>query len=76
MCEKTVVQCFFLTALHRLPSHASVAKLNFFSMTVFKREIISYWLKNSKSRNAERIIAVFMAGVKYIKSNNSPSVSY
>ena len=47
MCEKHVGQCFVLRALHRLPSHSSVftfcfPSFNFFfSMTVFKREIIS-----------------------------------
>ena len=54
MCEKHLGQCFVLTALHRLPSHTSVftfcfPSLNFFSMRVFKREIISQsvltWLK-------------------------------
>ena len=54
MCEKHLVQCFVLTALHRLPSHSFVftfcfPSCNFFSMTVFKREIISQsvltWLK-------------------------------
>ena len=47
MCEKHLGQCFILMALHRLPSHSSVfwhsvfQALFFFSMTVFKREIIS-----------------------------------
>ena len=46
MCEKHLGQCFVLTALHRLPSHSFVytfffPSCNFFSMTVFKREIIS-----------------------------------
>ena len=54
MCEKHLGQCFVLTALHRLPSHSFVftfcfPSFNFFSMTVFKREIISQsvltWLK-------------------------------
>ena len=54
MCEKHLGQCFVLTALHRLPSHSFVLTFcfpscNFFSMTVFKREIISQsvltWLK-------------------------------
>ena len=54
MCENHLGQCFVLTALHRLPSHSFVFTLcfpscNFFSMTVFKREIISQsvltWLK-------------------------------
>ena len=45
MCEKHLGQCFVLTALHRLPSHSFVFTFcfpssNFFSMTVFKREII------------------------------------
>ena len=53
MCEKHVDQCF-LRALHRLPSHSSVfafffLSFNFFSMAVFKMEIISQslltWLK-------------------------------
>ena len=53
MCDKHVDQCFS-RALHRLPSHSSVftfcfPSFNFFSMTVFKREIISQsvltWLK-------------------------------
>ena len=47
-------QCFVLRALHRLPSHSSVFKFCFpsfifFSLTVFKMEIISQsvltWLK-------------------------------
>ena len=46
MCEKHQGKCFFLTALNRLPSHSSVCtfyfpSLIFFSMTVFKRKIIS-----------------------------------
>ena len=46
MCEKHVGQCFVLRALHRLPSHSTVftfcfPSFNFFSMTVFKMEIIS-----------------------------------
>ena len=45
MCEKHQGKCFVLRSLHRLPSHLSF----FFSMTVFKREIISHpvltWLK-------------------------------
>ena len=46
MCEKHMGQCFVLRALHRLPSHSTVftfcfPSFNFFSMTVFKREIIS-----------------------------------
>ena len=53
MCEKHHGKCFVLTALHRLPSHLSVFifcfLFVFFSMTVFKREIISQsmltWLK-------------------------------
>ena len=54
MCEKHLDQCFALTALYRLPSHSSVftfcfPSFIFFSMTVFKREIISQsvltWLK-------------------------------
>ena len=71
-------QCFVLRALHRLPSHSSVftfcfPSFNFFSMTVFKREIISqsvltrltilvifFFLRNI--RNAVRILAVSQAG--------------
>ena len=54
MCEKHMGQCFVLRALHRLPSHSTVftfcfPSFNFFSMTVFKMEIISQsvltWLK-------------------------------
>ena len=54
MCEKRMGQCFVLSALHRLPSHSTVftfcfPSFNFFSMTVFKMEIISQsvltWLK-------------------------------
>ena len=54
MCEKHQGKCFVLTALHRLDSHLSVfmfcfPSFNFFSMKVFKREIISQsvltWLK-------------------------------
>ena len=53
MCEKHHRKCFVLTDLHRLPSHLSVFifcfLFVFFSMTVFKREIISQsmltWLK-------------------------------
>ena len=42
MCEKHLSQCFVLTVLHRLPSHSSVFQaLIFFTMTVFKREIVS-----------------------------------
>ena len=46
MCEKHLGECFVLTALHRLPCHTSVStfcfpSLNFFSMWVFKREIVS-----------------------------------
>ena len=42
MCEKHLGQCFVLTVLHRLPSHSSVFQaLIFFTITVFKREIIS-----------------------------------
>ena len=51
---ETPGQCFVLTALHRLPSHSFVftfcfPSCNFFSMTAFKKEIISQsvltWLK-------------------------------
>ena len=54
MCDKHLGQCFVLTALHRLPSLSFVftfcfRSCDFFSMTVFKREIISQsvltWLK-------------------------------
>ena len=54
MCEEHLGQCFVLKALHRLPSHSSTftfcfPSFNFFSMTVFKREVISQsvltWLK-------------------------------
>ena len=46
MCEKHLGQSFVFTALHRLPSHSFVftfcfRSCNFFSMSVFKREIIS-----------------------------------
>ena len=42
MCEKNLGQCFVLTTLHRLPSLTfCFPSCNFFSMTVFKREIIS-----------------------------------
>ena len=71
MCEKASGSVFLLTALHRLPSYASVhilfPKLDFFAMTVFEKENIRKsvltWLKINKSRNAVRILAVFMAGV-------------
>ena len=77
MCEKHLGQCFVLTALHRLPSHSFVftfcfPSFNFFSMTVFKREIISQsvltWLKIlvlffwRNIRNAVSILAVLRAG--------------
>ena len=77
MCEKRLGQCFVLTALHWLPSHSSVfwhsvfQALFFFSMTVFKREIISQsvltWLKTIIDflriiRNAVSILAVLQAG--------------
>ena len=67
MCEKHQGKCFVLTALHRLPSHLSF----FFSMTIFKREIISQsvltWLKTIIDflriiRNAVSILAVLQAG--------------
>ena len=54
MCEEHLGHCFVLRALHRLPSHSSVfifcfPCFNFFSVTVFKRKIISQsvltWLK-------------------------------
>ena len=54
MCEKHLGQCFVLTALHRLPSLSFLftfcfRSCDFFSMTVFKRKIISQsvltWLK-------------------------------
>ena len=54
MCEEHLGQCFVLRALHRLPSHSSVFTFcfpcfTFFSVTVFKRKIISQsvltWLK-------------------------------
>ena len=75
MCDKHVDQCFS-RALHRLPSHSSVftfcfPSFNFFSMTVFKREIISQsvltWLKTiivflRNIRNAVSILAVLQAG--------------
>ena len=46
MYEKHLGQCFVLTASHRLPSHSFVytfffPSCKFFSMTVFKREIIN-----------------------------------
>ena len=73
MCEKHQGKCFVLTALHRLHSHLFVfifQALNFFSMTVFKREIISQsvltWLKTiillRNIRNAVSILAVLQAG--------------
>ena len=76
MCEKHRVKCLVLTVLHRLPSHLSVSifcfpSFNFFSMTVFKREIISQsvltWLKTIIDflriiRNAVSILAVLQAG--------------
>ena len=76
MCEEHLDQCFVLRALHRLPSHSSVftfcfPSFIFFSMTVFKREIISQsvltWLKIlvfflRNIRNAVRILAVSQAG--------------
>ena len=76
MCEKHRVKCLVLTVLHRLPSHLSVSifcfpSFNFFSMTVFKREIISQsvltWLKTiidflRINRNAVSILAVLQAG--------------
>ena len=77
MCEKHVGQCFVLRALHRLPSHSSVFKFCFpsfifFSLTVFKMEIISQsvltWLKIlvivfflRNVRNAVSILAVLQA---------------
>ena len=55
MSEEHLGQCFVLRALHRLPSHSSVFTfcfpcfIFFFSVTVFKRKIISQsvltWLK-------------------------------
>ena len=54
MREEHLGHCFVLRALHRLPSHSSVLtfcfpSFNFFSITVFKREIIGQsvltWLK-------------------------------
>ena len=54
MCEEHLGHCFVLRALHRLPSHSSVfifcfPCFYFFSVTVFKRKIISQsvltWLK-------------------------------
>ena len=75
MCEEHLGQCFVLRALHRLPSHSSshsvFQALIFFSMTVFKREIISQsvltWLKTIIDflriiRNAVSILAVLQAG--------------
>ena len=76
MCYKHQGKCFVLTALHRLPSHLPVfifcfPSFNFFSMTVFKREIISQsvltWLKTiivflRNIRNAVSILAVLQAG--------------
>ena len=77
MCEEHLGQCFVLRALHRLPSHSSVftfcfPSFIFFSMTVFKREIISQsvltWLKIlvlffwRNIRNAVSILAVLRAG--------------
>ena len=76
MCEEHLGQCFVLRALHRLPSHSSshsvFQALIFFSMTVFKREIISQsvltWLKIlvlffwRNIRNAVSILAVLRAG--------------
>ena len=72
MCEKHRGKCLVLTVLHRLPSHLSVSifcfpSFNFFSMTVFKREIISQsvltWLNFLRNiRNAVSILAVLQAG--------------
>ena len=79
MCEEHLGHCFVLRALHRLPSHSSVfifcfPCFNFFSVTVFKRKIISQsvltWLKIlvlvffflRTVRNAVRILAVSHAG--------------
>ena len=54
MCEEHLGQGFVLRALHRLPSHSSVftfcfPSFIFFSITAFKREVISQsvltWLK-------------------------------
>ena len=75
MCEKHVGQSFVLRALHRLPSHLSVftfcfPSFNFFSMTVFKTEIIDQsvltWLEYCyfflrKITNALSILAVLQA---------------
>ena len=71
MCEKASGSVFLLTALHMLPSHASVhilfPKLFFFPMTVFEKENIRKseltWLKINNSRNAVCILAVFTAGI-------------
>ena len=46
MCEEHQGQRFVLRALHRLPSHSSVftfcfPSFDFFSITAFKREVIS-----------------------------------
>ena len=54
MYEEHLGQCFVLRALHRLPSHSSVftfcfPSFNFFSMTVFKREIISQSVNTVKN---------------------------
>ena len=70
MCRENLGKCFDLTALHRLPSHSSVftfcfASFNFFSMTVFKREI-----KNIKKlfniRNAVSLPGVMKTGLANI----------
>ena len=53
MCEEHLGQCFVLRALHRLPSHSSshsvFQALIFFSMTVFKTEIISQSVNTVKN---------------------------
>ena len=35
MCEKRLGECFVLTTLHRLPSHASVFTVSFRSLDFF-----------------------------------------
>ena len=79
---KRLGQCFDLTALHRLPNHASVITfcfpcLIYIFMMVFKKEIITKsvltWLKNNNnwyflltSRNALCILVVLIASTSDI----------
>ena len=82
MCEKHLGQCFVLAALHRLPSLTfCFPSCNFFSMTVFKREIISQsvltWLKIGNSiffgggaiSEMQKVLLVLQACNFYISCN-------